>query len=229
MDFSTYLISMLAIVIAGLLLFRGLKIYKIFQMVLCGIIGGYIGLMIVQRIGNPNFLFIALIMTILGGYLGYKYYNAAFYVVAAFSTFAVVFSYYWKQAVSVCMTGVENFALTKDVALTSFKNMENIGEIGTVVQSLTNLATANVSTIINEASHILQRGVFIALIAALVMGVLAIWISDYVIIIVTSGMGALMLVNVIEDYVVLADVVHLIVLASIAVAGIAVQWRVKRR
>lgn len=229
MDFSTYIISMLAIIVAGLLLFRGLKVYKVFQMVLCGLIGGYIGLMIVQRIGNPNLLFIALIMTLLGGYLGYRYYKAAFYVVAAVSSFIVVFSYYWKQAVAVCLAGVENFSLTKDVALMSFKGMTNVSQLGDVVQGLTDMATANISTIINEASHILQRGVFIALIAAVVMGVLAIWISDYVIIIVTSGMGALMLVNVIEDYVVLVDVVHLIVLASIAVAGIAVQWRVKRR
>lgn len=227
MDFALYIESVIALLIAGLLLFRGLKIYVIFQMAICGLLGGYVGLIIVQKLANPNLMFIALITTAIGAHLGRKYYYVAFYIVAAISTFLVVFSYYWNQALEAFNAGVGDIVKTKDVAFDSFKNMDDLTQIGQVINNITSTATANINAVVSQATSIIQHGVFIALIAAMVMGVLAIWISDYVIIIVTSGVGAMILVNVVEEYVPLASLPHLVVLIAVAIAGLAVQMRVK--
>lgn len=220
---TLYVLSLVMLVAGGLLCYMGIKLYKYGQMLMCGAIGGYIGLILVNALGRQEFYILAIILTALGAFLGYKYYKYSLYLFVSISAYAVTFSYFWKQAVSVVNETVQELVSAKSMITENLSGAKSLQETLDSFDIIMGLYNSNWALVIKNAGDIIKHGLFISAAVAIVAGILTRLIGDYVIMAVTAGFGAMLLVNLIELYMEVAPMMHLLLLVVIGLSGVIVQ------
>lgn len=226
---TVYIISLGLLVCGGLLCYKGIKIYRIVQLMFCGAIGGYVGLMLVNAFGRQEFYILALALTVLGGFLGYKYYKFSLYLTVVLSTFVVTFSYFWKQAVSKASETISEIVKTKNAIEESMAGIKSLQDTLDSFDVMMSIRNNNWSAVIKESGDILKHGIVISVIVALVAGVLARLIGDYVIMTVSAAFGAMLITNLVEMFMEVSPMLHLLLLVVVGLSGIIVQYNTCKR
>lgn len=228
-------LAMLAV--GGLICFRGLSLYKLVQFLLCGWIGYFLALQICSKfsVEGTALVVIALAAGLVTGFLGFHYYKAGMFLSASVSAFLVVFSFFWRQAMELGKSLLEQVSGVERVfASGSFFQTVLLGVRDKTQQSLFDrmLLDAGIrqdvwSEGLEQMLALLKQGIFWAAAAGLVCGVLALVFGDYVIIILTSVFGGMLLNLLVEQFIVLDHTVSVAALAVFSVIGIVMQ--VKRK
>lgn len=221
---TVYIISLFLLAIGGLLCFRGLKLYKYAQMLLCGAIGGYIGLLLVGAFSRQEFYILALILTAIGAFLGYKYYKYSLYVTISLSAFVVTFSYFWKQAVEVASGSIGQIMTAKEIIVNNFSGEMNLQGLLNSFDVVMGVCNSNWAGVLKAAEKIIKHGLFVSAAVAMVAGILTIWIGDYVIMVVSAALGSMLLVNLVDMFVTISPMMHLLLLVVLGIAGVIVQY-----
>lgn len=226
---TIYIISLGLLVGGGALCYFGLKLYKLAQMLICAAIGGYIGLFLVQTIGRQEFYILALILTVLGGFLGYRYYKYSLYICVSLSSFLVTFSYFWRQALASAKESLGEVLNMKNLITENLSGQMSLQQILDSFDVIRNAYNSNWITVFKSAEEIIKHGLFVSAAVAMVAGILTIWIGDYVIMVVSAAFGSMLLVNMIEMFAEITPMMHLLLLVVIGISGVIVQFSKRRR
>lgn len=224
-----YIMELAILLIGCLICFRGLKLYKFLQLIICGYIGWYIGVLIKNQFGHQELYILAFVLAIAGGVLGYKYYKAGMYLCAAAATFLVVFSYYWRGALAIAREGLQELMSVGQLLRLSLESLTSGNSIADALDSVTGLQTEAIMELMKEAADILQRGAVIAMVAGLVIGFLTLLLGDYVIMGVTAFFGSMTLITLLEMFVNLDNGMHGILTVAVAIVGLISQCIMKRK
>ena len=220
---TLYAFSLVLLVSGGLLCFMGIKLYKYAQMLLCAWLGGSIGLLLVGLFGRQEFYILALILTVIGAFLGYKYYKISLYITVSICSFTMTFSYFLKQAMAAVSETTAQLVTAKTIIINNFNEVKSLQETLDAFDVVRGLYNSNWSLMIENAGAIIKQGLFISLAVAIVAGILTRLIGDYVIMAVSAGFGAMILVNLVELYADVTPMMHLLLLVVIAISGVIVQ------
>lgn len=230
-------LAMLAV--GGLICFRGFDLYKLVQFLLCGWLGYFLALQICSRCSLEETvpLVIALAAGLLAGFLGFHYYKAGMYLSASVSAFLVVFSFFWRQAMELGKSLLEQVSGMEHVFFSgNFFQIVLLGIKDGTEQNLLErmLLDAGVpqdllSGGLEQIMSLLKQGALWAAAAGLICGILALMFGDYVIILLTSVFGGMLLNLLVEQFVALNQTVSLAMLAVFSVIGIVMQMKRKRQ
>ena len=224
-----YIINGIMILVGILLCCRGLRFYKAFQMFLCGALGGYIGLFIQQRFNNEWLIFLAIALFALGMILGYKYYKVPLCITSAVSVFFVVFSVFWKKAFAIYQEAIGNLLDVKDIFWDSVKNVKVISDIPNVVTAVFDAERNSISQIFGMLAGEIRKGMIISIVVAVIISVLVVIIGDFVVEVITSAVGAFILLNIASGYVNIHSVVYVIALIALSIIGLMSQINLKQK
>lgn len=223
-----WIVNAVLLIMGALLCFRGLKLYKVLQFFLCGAVGAYLGLFIEGRLGMEELHFVAVLLAILAGYLGYRYYKFGLYLCGAGSSFVVVFSYFWKQALQVAKEGIGELQLAKEILLGGVTALVSGGDVEEAINILTGQSREVLMQSLESALAIVQKGLLWAGFAGVVVGILMMIFGDWIIILVTAALGGTIWIGFLENLVYLSPSYHLYALIAITVIGMIAQWNAKR-
>lgn len=238
-DMNTiWMCYLVMLAVGGLICFRGLSLYKLVQFLLCGWIGYFLAIQVCSKfsVEGTILLVIALAAGLVTGFLGFHFYKAGMYLSASVSAFLVVFSFFWRQAVEFGKSLLEQVNGAERVfASGSFFRMVLLGiKDGTEQNFLDQmLSDAGIypelwSEGLEEILTLLKQGLFWAAAAGLVCGILALVFGDYVIILLTSVFGGMLLNLLVEQFIAMDQMVSTAVLAVFSVIGVGMQVRRKR-
>lgn len=228
-------LAMLAV--GGLICFRGLRLYKLVQFLLCGWIGYFLALQICAKfsVEGTMLVVIALAAGLIAGFLGFRYYKVGMYFSASASAFLVVFSFFWRQAMALGKNLLEQVNGVEHVFV--FGNFYQTVLLGVKAEEELNLLDRMLldagirpelwSEGLEQIMSLLKQGILWAAVAGLVCGILALALGDYVIIILTSIFGGMLLNLLVEQFITLDQIVSAVMLAVFSVIGIVMQ--VKRK
>lgn len=223
--YTMYIIELLLLVGGGLLCSRGLKVYRIMQMIICGCIGAYIGLHIGYSIGREELYLLALILTVVGGYLGYRHYKVSLFATASICSFMVVFSYFWKKAIAIANDSVAQVMKIKDIVETGTKGQASVKDTGQSITKIMALQGDNVAAISKAAADVVRHGLFVAVIVGIVTGVLTLWFGDYIIMLFTAAFGSLLLVYLVEIFITVPPMAHVAAILAVTIVGLMLQFK----
>lgn len=222
-DNRAWIMELIMLTVGGLLLARGLKIYKAVQAIVCATIGASIGLFIQSYFGKQELYIVALVLAALGLFLGIRYYKLGLYIMASSSAWIAVFSYFWKQAIAELKNGLDGLIDAKQFLILWLENSLKTEDL---VSSLTEVVTNEsdeIKLVIENALHTMQTGLMWAGIVGIVVGILALVIGDFIIIFATSSLGATILIGLLEVFLELIPNIHLLVLIMLIGVGIVLQ------
>lgn len=228
MEVTGYAIAIGCLISGCILCFHGLKTYKILQFAICGLIGASIGLGLHAQFGRNEFYIVAIVLGLIGGYLGYRHYKTGLYLCASISTYLVVVSGFLHSAYEMVRTTITEIPDATTLLVIWMKRIKEAGDLTAATTTVIGEQTATVLGSIQQALELLQRGMLYALIASIIIGVLAILLGDFIIIVFTAFLGGMVLTMVIEKFVQIRPDMHVIILCGIAVIGIVVQLLRKR-
>lgn len=224
--------------LGGLICFRGLSLYKLVQFLLCGWIGYFLALQIGTKFSleGTALVIAALAAGLVTGILGFRYYKAGMYFSASVSAFLVVFSFFWRQAMEFGKSLLAQAGNAERVFSSgNFFRAVLVGVKDGSEQNLLDrtLAEAGIypelwSEGLEQMMSLLKQGIFWAAAAGLVCGILALAVGDYVIIILTSVFGGMLLNLLVEQFITLDQTAAAAVLAVFSVIGFVMQVRRKQ-
>lgn len=224
--------------IGGLICFRGFSLYKLVQFLLCGWIGYFLTLQICTKfsVEGTMLVVIALGAGLITGFLGFHYYKVGMYFSASVSAFLVVFSFFWRQAMALGKELLEQVSGVEHVF--TFGNFFQTVLLGVKAGADTNLLDLMLleagirperwGEILEQIMSLLKQGVFWAGATGLICGILALVFGDYVIIILTSVFGGMLLNLLVEQFVALDQIISAVMLAVFSVIGFVMQVKHKR-
>lgn len=229
-------LAMLAV--GGLICFRGLSLYKLVQFLLCGWIGYFLALQVGSKfsVEGTTLLVVALGAGLVTGFLGFHYYKVGMYLSASVSAFLVVFSFFWRQAMELGkslldqVNGVERVFASGNFFRTVLLGVKDGTEQNLLDRMLLEAGIRQDlwSEGLEQIMSLLKRGILWAAAAGLVCGILALVFGDYVIIILTSVFGGMLLNLLVEQFIALDQTASMAVLAVFSVIGIVMQVRRKQ-
>ncbi len=236
---SVWLVYLVMMIVGSLICFRGFRLYKMVQFLLCGWLGYFLALQIGARLSVEGTLLfvIALAAGLIMGFLGFRYYKAGMYFSASISAFLVVFSFFWRQAMALGKALVEQVSGAEHIfAFGNFFQTVLLGvKTGADVDPLELvLAGAGVqpeglSEGFEQIMLLLKQGVLWAAVAGLLCGILAVAVGDYVIIILTSVFGGMLLNLLVEQFIVLDKALSTAVMILFSVIGVVTQIKRERQ
>ncbi len=236
---SVWMVYLVMLVVGSLICFRGFRLYKLVQFLLCGWIGYFLTLQIGAKfsVEGTVLLVIALAAGLITGFLGFRYYKAGMYFSASISAFLVVFSFFWRQAMALGKTLLEQVSGAEHIfAFGNFFQTVLLGvKTGADVNLLelmlseTGIRPEGWSEGLEQIMSLLKQGVLWAAVAGLLCGILAVAIGDYVIIILTSVFGGMLLDLMVEQFIVLDKPISTVVMLIFSVLGIVTQIKRERQ
>lgn len=213
-----------------LLCFRGLSFYRILQLLLVATAFGMVGMSLHGRFGYSWLYLVAFAMAILGGIIGYKYYKVGLFVGSAFSTFVIVFSYFWRK-IAVIISDCVGEVLDSGALFRLY--VTNIFGGVAVKDSLEGIATLEIvdfQSMVTEVSEALQTGILWATGIAVVVGIIAVLVGDYAIIFLTAFLGGTFLAFLTSIYIPMGgSPLYIILVIAFAIFGMVIQIQHKKR
>lgn len=224
-----WVIELLTLAVGGLLLARGLKIYKTMQAIVCMLFFGSIGLFIQSYFGKQELYILVLVLAMLGLFLGIRYYKFGLYILAYISSWLAIFSYFWKQTLVTLRGGLGDVIDMKQFLVLLIENSFKTSDVIAAVVALLSLDHAVIVATVEKAVHTLQTGIMWAGIIGTVIAVMVLFLGDFIIILVTSALGATVITSLFGNFIELSPNIHLIVLIVFTGIGIALQSSMKKR
>ena len=209
--------------------FLGLKIFKGVQFVVCAVLGGLLVLNL-RAFFDGEWVYIAAgAAGICAGILGMKKYKTGLFIASFLCTYAAVVSGFAKSAYMKVRLTVEAIPDVPTLFTLWWAKIQKGGDVagaaGDVIGAQADEAVGNISAAIN----LLQRGMAIALIAAIIAGVLALLVGDYVIVFFTAALGAVLIADFAERAFSLNADMYFIIMAVAALVGAALQISEKKK
>lgn len=225
---KAWIMELLMLTVGGILLARGLKIYKVMQAAVCAFLGGSIGLLLQSYFGHQELYIVALLLAALGLFLGIRYYKFGLYILASVSGWIAMFSYFWKQAMKVFEEGTQGLVDTKEFISLWLSHSWKSGDLLAALSELVEGEMDELSLVMEEVLHMIQKGILWAAVAGTLLGILALVVGDFIIILVTSILGGSILLSLLEVFVSLAPNMHLLLLVVLTGTGIVLQSMMKK-
>ena len=225
---KAWIMELLMLTVGGILLARGLKIYKVMQAVLCAFLGGSIGLFFQSYFGYQELYIAALLLAALGLFLGIRYYKFGLYILASMSGWIAVFSYFWKQAMQIFKDGTQGLVDTREFLTLWLNNSWKSGDLLEALSELVQGEMDELTMVLEEVFHMIQKGVLWAAVAGTLLGILALVVGDFIIILVTSILGGSILLSLLGVFVTLAPNMHLLLLVVLTGTAIVLQSMMKK-
>lgn len=233
------MIYLVMLVVGSLICFRGFRLYKLVQFLLCGWIGYFLALQIGAKfsVEGTMLVVIALAAGLITGFLGFRYYKVGMYLSASISAFLVVFSFFWRQAMALGKTlleqvsGVEHvftFGNFFQTVLLGVKTGEDMNLLELMLLE-TGFRPERWSEGLEQIVSLLKQGIVWAGVAGMICGILALVFGDYVIIILTSIFGGMLLNLLVEQLITLDKAVSTAVMIIFSVIGIVTQIKRERQ
>lgn len=217
---TIYVLAGIELIVGILLCLRGLNVYKIIQMILCGAILGMAGLKLEHLFGKDWLYIVAIILAGVGAFLGYRFYRVTFYISANIIAFIVSMSIYWKRAVEAAKGGAEGILNIKEIFATSFQGADSFDKISTSINNAITMSEQNIGTVFKQAADIMKTGIIVSLIIAVIAGLLALWFGDYVVMVVTAAFGAGLMLSCACSFLEIPNIAYLIILIVLAGIGL---------
>ena len=170
---KVWIMELLMLTVGGILLARGLKIYKVMQAVVCALLGGGIGLFLQSYFGHREFYIAALLLAALGLFLGIRYYKFGLYILASASGYIAMFSYFWKQAMRIFEEGTKGLVDTKEFISLWLSHSWKSGDLLAALSELVQGEMDELSLVLEDVFHMIQKGILWAAVAGTLLGILA--------------------------------------------------------
>ena len=210
--------------IAGLLLlFAGLYVFKGVQFVICAVLGGLLGIAVLDVTGHTDLYYLAGIPALLFGIVGVWKYKVALYIAGSLCTFGAVFLWFLKRAYVAVRESVAAIPDTDTLLRLWVEQVKEKGDLSAAAKSVIGEQTLPVLNELRNALQLLERGLLIAFLAGLVVGVLALLLGDYIVILFTSASGAMLVVSMADRFYELDPQVYNIAFAALSCAGVLLQ------
>ncbi|MBP3296214.1 MAG: hypothetical protein J6M27_06510 [Lachnospiraceae bacterium] len=210
--------------IAGLLLlFAGLYVFKGVQFVICAVLGGLLGIAVLDVTGHTDLYYLAGIPALLFGIIGVWKYKAALYIAGSLCTFGAVALWFLKQAYAMVRKSVAAIPDTDTLLRLWVEQVKEKGDLAAAAKAVIGEQTAPVMNELKDAMQFLEKGLLTAFLAGVVIGVLALLLGDYIIILFTSVSGAMLVVSTADRIYELPDQTYNIALGVLALIGLLLQ------
>ena len=206
-----------------LLLFAGLTVFKGVQFVICAMLGGLVGLAIREVSGRQEMIYVAAVLALVFGVIGVWKYKTALYIAGSLCTFCAVSLWFLKRAYSMVRQGVAAIPDADTLLKLWVEQLKEKGDLAAATRSVIGEQTAQILEELKSAIQVLERGLLIAFLAGIVVGVLALLLGDYIIILFTSVAGAVLLISMADRVYDLEAAVYNTVLLVMALFGIVFQ------
>lgn len=237
---SDWMIYLIILAVGGLICFRGLSLYKLVQFLICGWAGASLAWWILGKLPleleTTVTTFIGLAVGLFAGFLGFHFYKAGLFITAQISSFLVIFSFFWRQAMELGQTlleqigEVETAFSVSNFLHTMLAEPRKKGDLGILDLMLMNAGIQPEvwSAELDQIMALIRQGVLWAGIAGLVCGMLALALGDYVIITVTALFGGMLLNLLVELIVPVSHQISTLLLCGFAILGFVMQLKRKR-
>lgn len=235
---SVWMSYLVMLAVGGLICFRGFSLYKLVQFLLCGWIGYFLALQVCAKFSVEGTVpvVIALAAGLITGFLGFHYYKAGMYFSASISAFLVVFSFFWRQAMALGkelldqVSGVEHVFTFGNFFQTVLLGMKAGADTDLLNLMLleAGIQPERWSEGLEQIMSLLKQGTLWAGAAGLLCGILALVFGDYVIIVLTSVFGGMLLNLLVEQLIALDPFISSVMLAVFSVIGFVMQMKHKR-
>ena len=216
-------ICIFLIALGILLCFNGLRVYKLFQMVLCGALLGYVGIVIQRMAQNSRLIILTLVLILVGVFIGYKFYKIPLGICSALTGFVAVFTYFWKQALVVYYEQIGEAVNASTIISKSISGFKETGDIINSLQTVINEQFDNVKAVFEEVADIVQRGLLISILVGIILAILVLIVGDFVISIVTSMTGSFFILFAIGSFVAVPSTLYSIIIIVFTVIGTVFQ------
>lgn len=226
---TIYVLAAAELIIGILLCLRGLSIYKTVAMLLCGALCGYLGLRLEYLLDKEWLYIVAVVLAVAGAYLGYRHYRITYYISANVIAFLVTFQIYWKKAVATVQSGSDSVTDMKHIIADSLKGNKSLSDMSSSINKIITMSQDNFGKVVKDAADIVRTGLIVALIVAAIAGIFAMWFGDYVVMVVTSAFGSVLMLSCASSFFEIPNSAYLMVLAVIAGLGMYSQIATKRR
>lgn len=220
---GAWMMELLMLAFGGLLTFRGLKVYKFIQAILCAFVGYSIGMFLYSRYDQMIFYALAFVLALVGGFLGVKYYKFGLYLSATSSAFLTVFSFFLRKALAEIKSVSGELMDVKEIFKMWLSKGLSSQDFG---QSLSEIMVAESQSAMEMADnvvHIIQNGLMWAGIVSVIIGIMALVLGDFIIICTTSALGATVLVSLLGLFITMLPNMHLVFVLVLMSGGIILQ------
>lgn len=229
MEIADIVFYVVMLIIGLVICLNGKRLFKLIQMVICGSIGCLIGMYLEAKTGLEWFFYLALVLMLVGIFLGVKYYKVPLGISSAIICFLVIFSYFWKLAVAQYNEGIGQLMNTGELVRTGFSGVKSFTDIGPAIHSIVVQETDMVTTVFQNIAGTIEKGLMISSAVAVIICILVYVVGDIILEGLSAAAGALILINLAEVFVPLSGVVYIIVLAVLTVVGIIAQNRLGQK
>ena len=210
--------------IAGLLLlFAGLYVFKGVQFVICAVIGGLVGMGALDLTGHADQYYLAAIPALVFGVIGVWKYKIALYIAGSLCTFLTVALWFLKRAFAEVRGSVEAIPDADTLLRLWVEQAKEKGNLAAAARSVIGVQTAQILEEVKAAMQMLERGLLIAFLAGIVVGVLALILGDYIIILFTALSGAMLVVSMADRFYDMEEQLYNMVFGGLALLGVLLQ------
>lgn len=240
---SSLFAGIILLALGGLICFRGLSLYKLVQFIICAWLGMTVamwglGKLNVDRTGALEWIWIVvpLAVGLTAGIVGFRKYKVGIYLTAFAASFFIVFSFFWRKALSVGRELMNQISSIDEVfslsnMLKTFLSGKEFGQEKSLLEAMlaeNGIQPAVWSLEIEQISIYLKQGIMWAGLIGIACGILALLFGDYVIMSVTAVFGAMILNFLVEMYLPLNPTASMAVMAALSVLGFFLQWQRKK-
>ena len=186
-------VALFFIAAGGVLCFQGLNLCKIVQFCACAVLAGGTVLQIGKNWDSIWVYVAAAVVAVVAGYAGLRRYKAGLCVTAGVCTYLAVAGCFARSALIMARKAISDIPDTGALIQIWITKIFNHGDISAATGEMSAEYAQPVIDQISEALNVLQTGLVIASLAAVVVSVLVNIFGDVIIIIFTSAAGAFLM------------------------------------
>ena len=186
-------VALFFIAAGGVLCFQGLNLCKIVQFCACAVLAGVTVLQIGKNWDSIRVYVAAAVVAFAAGYAGLRRYKAGLCVTAGVCTYLAVAGCFARSALIMARKAISGIPDTGMLFQIWITKIFNHGDISAATGEMSAEYAQPAIDQISEALNVLQTGLLVASIAAVVVSVLVNIFGDVIIIIFTSAAGAFLM------------------------------------
>ncbi|MBO6259406.1 MAG: hypothetical protein J6N47_01115 [Lachnospiraceae bacterium] len=180
--------------VAGVVLcFQGLNLFKIVQFCACAVLAGGTVLQLGKNWDSIWVYVVAAVVAFAAGYAGLRRYKAGLCVTAGVCTYLAVAGCFARSALIMARKAISDIPDTGALVQIWITKIFNHGDISAATGEMSAEYAQPVLDQISEALNVLQTGLVVASLAAVVVSVLVNIFGDVIIIIFTSAAGSFLM------------------------------------
>ncbi len=186
-------VALFFIAAGGVLCFQGLNLCKIVQFCACAVLAGGTVLQVGRNWDSIWVYVAAAVVAFVAGYAGLRRYKAGLCVTAGVCTYLAVAGCFARSALIMARNAISDIPDTGALVQIWITKIFNHGDISAATGEMSAEYAQPVIDQISEALNVLQTGLVVASLAAVVVSVLVNIFGDVIIIIFTSAAGAFLI------------------------------------